>query len=108
MTAGEEDEQDLAAQGFLHLLDRLCTILLQDSVIMQEQFAEHPLRSDPIFVREDYQDFAKEVKPFLTNVEEPRDVQLQRAVLVIAERLQIAHQSVMQSVTEWGAQKYEE
>ena len=108
MTAREENRQNLAAQGFLHLMDQLCMILLQDSVIMQEQFPKHPLWADPIFAREDYYDFVKEVKFSFTNMEEPQDIQLQYSVFVIAERLQVAHQSVMQSVIEWRTKNYEE
>jgi hypothetical protein len=38
----EEDCNDMAAQGFLRLLDQLRTILLQDSVLLHEQFPHHP------------------------------------------------------------------
>jgi len=39
---GEADRQDLAAQGFLRLLQRLRIILLQDSVVMRREFPATP------------------------------------------------------------------
>lgn len=46
----EADRHDLAAQGFLRLLQQLRVMLLQDSVIMRRKFPAHPLWSDPVFV----------------------------------------------------------
>lgn len=57
----EEDRNDMAAQGFLRLLDHLRTILLQDSILLREQFLQHPIWSDPIFRREDYREFAEQL-----------------------------------------------
>src|SRR5262249_1999012 len=45
------DRHDLAAQGFLRLLRQLRVILLQDSVIMRQEFPAHPLWADPLFER---------------------------------------------------------
>jgi hypothetical protein len=39
----QEDHNDLAAQGFLQLLIQLCMVLLQDLVILKEEFPEHSL-----------------------------------------------------------------
>ena len=43
---------------------------------------------------------AFDLETFKAGPKEPQDIQLQRVVPVIAERLQVAHLSVMQSVTE--------
>jgi hypothetical protein len=37
------DNRDLTGQGFLRLMDKLRTILIQDSVEMRRLFLEHPL-----------------------------------------------------------------
>ena len=44
---GEEDRDDMAAQGFLRLLAELRTILLQDSVLLRQEFPgrDHEIRS---------------------------------------------------------------
>jgi len=44
---GEADRQDLAAQGFLRLLQQLRIILLQDSVVMRREFPDHPIWPTP-------------------------------------------------------------
>ena len=45
----EADCQDLEAQGFLRLLQQLRIVLLQDSVVMRQEFPAHPIWADPIF-----------------------------------------------------------
>ena len=71
--SGETDRQDLAAQGFLRLLQQLRIVLLQDSVVMRarREFPDHPMWADPIFARDDYLTFAKDVELALLDVEEP-------------------------------------
>jgi hypothetical protein len=105
-TPSEVDRQDMAAQGFLRLLVQLRTILLQDSIIFREQFPSHPIWSDPIFMREDYQAFAAEVKQSMQEVEEPEEVQLRRALPALSERLNHVRQDLQQglghSINEWG------
>lgn len=98
----EEDHNDMAAQGFLQLLDQLRTILLQDSVLLQEQFPRHPIWGDPIFVRKDYQEFAVQVKCSLLNTQPPEEVQLQQALPAIAQRLNTVRQEISQAINEWG------
>jgi hypothetical protein len=52
--AGEEtaDRCDLAAQGFLRLLRQFRIVLLQNSVIMRQEFPDHPLWTDSVFERD--------------------------------------------------------
>jgi Centromere DNA-binding protein complex CBF3 subunit, domain 2/Transcriptional activator of glycolytic enzymes len=54
-------ESSLSGQGFLRLLRYLKTVFLQDSVILREQWPEHPNFQDPLFKTEEYQTFAAEV-----------------------------------------------
>lgn len=79
----EEDRNNMAAQGFLRLLDQLRTILLQDSVLLREQFPRHPIWRDPIFIREDYREFAEHMRCSLLNTETPEEVRLQQGLLYL-------------------------
>lgn len=54
-------ESSLSGQGFLRLLRYLKTVFLQDSVILREQWPEHPNFQDPLFKTEEYQTLAAEV-----------------------------------------------
>lgn len=102
----EEDRHDLAAQGFLRLLQQLRTILLQDSVFLRREFPEHPLWNHPVFVRQDYQEFAREVELSAMNVEEPEEIQIRKVVPIIAERLNIVQQSLSQAIQSWGSKTH--
>jgi hypothetical protein len=42
----EEDQNNMAAQGFLRLLDQLRAILL----FLYKQFPRHPIWRDPLFI----------------------------------------------------------
>jgi len=98
----QEDRNDLAAQGFLQLLTQLRTVLLQDSVILKEEFPEHPLWSDPVFVRQDYLEFAEQVRVSLLNIEDPEEIRIRKTLPAIAQRLDVVRQSLAQTVNEWG------
>jgi len=101
---GEADRQDLAAQGFLRLLQQLRIILLQDSVVMRREFPAHPIWADPIFARDDYLAFAKDVELSLLDVEKPEEIQIRKALPAIVERLSMLHQSLARDINEWGAE----
>lgn len=100
----DDDTQDLAAQGFLRLLQQLRIILLQDSVIMRKEFPDHPMWTDPIFQRDDYLAFARDVELSLLDVEEPEEIQIRKALPAIAERLSTIHQSLARDISGWGTE----
>jgi len=104
----EADGRDLAAQGFLRLLQQLRIILLQDSVIMRQEFPDHPIWTDPVFEQDDYRVFAKDVELFLLDVEELEEVQIRKTLPAIAERLNILHQSLARDVKDLSVQTREE
>lgn len=99
----EEDARDLAGQGFLRLLCQLRIILLQDSVIMRHEFPGHPIWADPIFARDDYAAFAKDVELSLLDVEEPEEVRIRKTLPAIAERLSVLHMGLARDINEWGS-----
>ena len=102
--SSEADRQDLAAQGFLRLLQQLRIILLQDSVIMRREFPAHPIWTDPIFARDDYLAFAKDVELTLMDIEEPEEIQIRKTLPAIAERLSMLHQSLARDISERAAE----
>ncbi|EDN08097.1 predicted protein [Histoplasma mississippiense (nom. inval.)] len=97
-----ENEQDLAAQRFLRLLKQLHTVILQNSVFLQRQFPDHPLWSDALFVREDYQKYTLQIVQTLETAVEPQKIQIQRVVSVIADQLKNVRQEMIQSIDKWG------
>lgn len=97
-----EDRTDMAAQGFLRLLTELRVILLQDSVILRRHFPQHPIFTDPLFVREDYQAFALEVEKSLQDLEEPDEIRLRNIVPDIANQMNMNRQDIVRSLDGYG------
>ena len=62
---------------------------------------------DPVFERDDYQAFAKDIELALLDIEEPEEVQIRKILPAIAERLSVLHQSLARDVNEWSAQTKE-
>jgi hypothetical protein len=108
--AGEEtaDRCDLAAQGFLRLLQQFRIVLLQDSVIMRREFPDHPLWTDPVFERDDYRAFMQDVELSLLEVEEPEEVRIRKTLPAVAERLSTLHQSLTRDINGWGVKTEEQ
>jgi hypothetical protein len=77
-TDNEVVRLDLAGSGFLRLLRTLRVILLQDSVILRQQFPLHPLWADPLFNCEEYRRFAARVESSLVNVVTPEELTMQK------------------------------
>jgi hypothetical protein len=77
-TGNEVVRLDLAGSGFLRLLRTLRVILLQDSVIVRQQFPHHPLWKDPLFSCEEYLRFAARVESSLVNVVTPGELTMQK------------------------------
>lgn len=95
LSRAEEDRTDMAAQGFLGLLDKLRTIFLQDSVILRKEFPEHPIWRQEIFVREDYREFAAQVERATATVEEPFEVRLRNLLPDIASSVSNSHHDLV-------------
>ncbi|EFW21260.1 conserved hypothetical protein [Coccidioides posadasii str. Silveira] len=93
-SAVQLDRNNLTAQEFLHLLHHLCTVLLQDSVILQPLFPSHPLWTSPVFMRENYHQFAEAVWVANTHKEKPYKMQLQQTVPMVADQLHIIQQNL--------------
>jgi len=77
-TDNEVVRLDLAGSGFLRLPRTLRVILLQDSVVLRQQFPLHPLWKDPLFNCEAYRRFAARVESSLVNVVTPEELTMQK------------------------------
>ena len=77
-TDNEVVRLDLAGSGFLRLLRTLRVVLLQDSVILRQQFPRHPLWTDPLFNCEAYRRFAARVESSLVSVVTPHELTMQK------------------------------
>lgn len=73
-TDNEVVRLDLASSGFLRLLRTLRVVLLQDSVILRQQFPLHPLWTDPLFNGEEYRRFVARVEGSLVDVVTPNEL----------------------------------
>ncbi|KAJ5085702.1 short-chain dehydrogenase [Penicillium argentinense] len=93
----QEDRDDMAAQGFLQLLNQL-RIILQDSVLLQAQFPRHSMWDDPIFAREDYTAFAEQIRQSPLCTETPQEIQLRQTLPIIADRLSVLRKDIHQAV----------
>lgn len=102
------DQDDMAAQGFLRLLDQFRTIILQDSVVLQAEFPQHPMWNHPVFVREDYRLFASQLQQSLVHGQTPQEVQLHQTVPLIADRLINIHKDLQQTINIWSQKNQEQ
>lgn len=93
------DRRDVAAQAFLHLLDQLRTVILQDSVILRDEFPDHVMWSDPVFRQPEYAAFAAQIRQSLPSHRStptaatasspmPQQLQFQETVMLIREELE--------------------
>jgi Centromere DNA-binding protein complex CBF3 subunit, domain 2/Transcriptional activator of glycolytic enzymes len=73
-------KSSLCGQGFLRLLRYLKTVFLQDSVVLREQWPDHPNFQQPLFKTAEYRKFAAEVLAACRNPVVTYSDQLQQAV----------------------------
>ena len=97
--AAEEDRTDRAGQGFLKLLAYLKVVLLQDSVLLRQQYPAHPIFRHGIFKRDDYVRFANEVEHSVTETKEPAECRLADLVPDLTQHLAMLHQDLKQVVS---------
>jgi len=87
--ATERVEPNLAAGGFLELLQRLRSVFLQDSVLWRQEFPRHPIFQDPLFQTADYRAFELSVRGALAVAieEDPHSLAIRKAVPALNDRL---------------------
>jgi hypothetical protein len=82
-------EPNLAAGGFLELLQRLRSVFLQDSVLWRAEFPGHPIFQTPLFISPEYKAFERQVKAALavTIEQDPYAIAIQKAIPAVNDRL---------------------
>jgi hypothetical protein len=87
--ATERVEPNIAAGGFLELLQRLRTVFLQDSVLWRMEFPGHPIFRDPLFQTAEYKAFELDIHAAVTTAaeEDPHSIAIQRAIPAVNDRL---------------------
>jgi hypothetical protein len=91
---GGLDEDDLAADGFLKLMQRLRLVLLQDLAVLQPRFPSLPFFAHPPFYGPDWDQFALAVQSD-TAAAEPQSLLLQRALPELSLVLQSSREAVL-------------
>lgn len=76
-------EEDMAAGGFLTLLIQMRTILLQDAVVLKQNFPDHVLLQHTIFRSQNFVDYENEVLQSL-GTEDPTNPTLRQVVPEVA------------------------
>jgi hypothetical protein len=93
----EGDRNDLAGKAFLRLLDYLRTVLLQDSVLLRNEFPHHPLFHHSIFSDPEYLDFDQRMRQMLAVGEpQPQEVLIRQVVPIIADQMAAMENNLMQ------------
>ncbi|KAL2137536.1 hypothetical protein VTI28DRAFT_9169 [Corynascus sepedonium] len=85
---GSDQVNDLAAMGLTNLLFYLREVVLQDSVLLMQQFPDSPVWNHPVFQHEVYKVFAQQVSAFVYEEERPSQLTLLvQAMPVLADHL---------------------
>ncbi|KAE8213934.1 hypothetical protein CF319_g9129, partial [Tilletia indica] len=93
-------ERDLAAQGFLRLLQYLRIIILQDVVALRRTHPHMPILSNPIFASAEFLAFERELTPALDTPEKPVSVAVVEALPELAHFLSaVQNNQIAQSQT---------
>jgi hypothetical protein len=94
-----EYQQSLAAKGFLELLDRLRTVILQDSVLMKHEHPGHPLWNHGIFSSDLYIRFMHDLQRSLDVQNDPTEHVLQKAMPLLSQKIQDVHTDLKSTIT---------
>ena len=84
-------QDTIAARGFLELLDRMRTVVLQDSVLMISEHPQHPIWKHEIFSSDLYRIFAQNLKQSFQTSSDPAETVLQKAMPALSEKLGAIH-----------------
>jgi hypothetical protein len=91
---GGLDEDDLAADGFVKLMRRLRTVLLQDLAVLQPRYPSLPFFDHPPFYGPDWDEFALAVRSDAA-ASEPQSLLLQRALPELNSVLESTREAVL-------------
>ena len=97
----EQSESDLAEQDFLRLLQKLCTIFLQNSVILCFMFLQHSIWEHILFDSSVYETFAKEVLIAYAKTEISENVQLCQIMPAMKKKILTLQQMISEKINYW-------
>ena len=89
--------QATATVGFLNLMRYLRKVILQDSVLLMEEFPTAPIWQHRLFQSDEYRSFLRRSKDALATVESPFDLQLQAVLPQVHQGLQNLQNTVVSS-----------
>jgi len=93
-----EYQETIAAKGFLILLDKLRTVILQDSEVMKREHPSHPLWNHAVFSSEPYRSFEQDLQQSLQTNNDPTEQRLQNAMPLLSQKIQDLHSDVKATV----------
>jgi hypothetical protein len=93
---GGLDNDDLAADGFIKLLRRLRTVLLQDLAVLQPRYPSLPFFAHRPFYGPDWDEYALTVRSSIATGEPP-SLLLQRALPEISTALESSRDAILQN-----------
>ena len=83
-------------------------ILLQNAVVMRDQFSDYFMWIDSIFARNNYNVFAVEIKTCLFDTKSSQKVLLRRMLFIIVDRFNVVQQNLKQTIIEWNSRTHQE
>lgn len=98
--AGQIQNPDLTGKIFCEMLNSLRIVFLQDTAILSSSFPNFGLWDHPVFRHRDWMPFAKEVLRHEATTEDPMDVQIQKALPLVSERMVAMQSSLVNTVRE--------
>lgn len=101
---GGLDEDDPAADGFLGLMRRLRTVLLQDLAVLEPRYPALPCFAHALFRGPEWDAFARLVRAGATGAKEPQSLLLQRALPELSSVLENSREAALQSVQKLAGQ----
>jgi hypothetical protein len=88
---GLDNDPDLSGEVLLRLLSVLRDVFLQDAAVLQARYPENPLWRHTVFRHPAWRPFADQVLAAHEIAEEPEDLQIRRALPVLAGRVSAVH-----------------
>jgi hypothetical protein len=96
---GDGCEANIAAGGFLRLLQQLRIVILQDSVQMMQRHPRHPIWKHSLFSDPEYIHFANRVQASIASEPDPTERRLELAMPDLTRRIDTLHQDLRTCLT---------
>ena len=92
-------QDSIPARGFLELLDRCRTVILQDSVLMMAEHPKHPIWNHAVFDSQLYRQFMQELQQSLKVSSDPTESVLQKAMPTLSQTINSMHADLKSVIT---------